>query len=61
MKVRNRRPWAVQIARLDFEATVDADGIIEVPDTVGMSLIEQHDAWEKVSTKAKTAADKEQS
>lgn len=43
MKVRNVRPYPVQIATTS--QTVGPGGLTEVEDDVGRSLLEQPDAW----------------
>lgn len=44
MQLRNRRPYAVEIA--DTGQMVDGGDVAEVPDEIGESLAAQEDAWE---------------
>ena len=54
MKVKNKRPYPVEIPDVGF---VDAGDSIEVPDDLGQSLVEQVDAWESVTSKATKASE----
>lgn len=55
MQIRNRQPWAVEIAapNHDFYADVEAGGTVEVSDELGASLLDQPDNWEAVTKSAK--------
>lgn len=55
MQVKNRRPMAVEIAapNFDFFADVEPSGVVEVPDDLGKSLLEQPDNWAAVPSKPK--------
>lgn len=55
MQVKNKRPWAVEIATTG--QTVEPGGTVEVDDELGRSLCEQPDNWEAVkASKSKSAA-----
>ncbi len=52
MKVKNKRPFAVEIPEVGF---VEPGEAIDVPDDVGASLVEQVDAWEQTKKAVKAS------
>jgi len=52
MQIRNLRSFAVEIPEVGI---VDAGDVIEVPEDLGVSLVEQADVWESVKPKAAKA------
>lgn len=47
MYVRNRQAEGREIVHADFSGFVEGGDVIDVPDNVGASLIEQSDVWEE--------------
>lgn len=45
MKVQNKRSYALEIPNVGI---VESGDVIEVPDDLGASLVEQADVWEEV-------------
>lgn len=55
MKIRNVRPWPVEIAATG--EVVEPDGEVEVDADLGRSLCDQPANWRPVSKKAKKETD----
>lgn len=55
MLIRNRRPYAVQIAATG--QVVDGGEAVEVDDEIGSSLVEQVDAWEAADGTSRPTVD----
>lgn len=45
MQIRNKRPYAVEVDHDGVTYTAAAGDTVDVPDELGESLLEQHDAW----------------
>jgi hypothetical protein len=58
MQVKNISDLDKEIPEVGF---VDAGDVIEVPDDLGASLVEQVDAWVEVKSKGRKATDEENS
>lgn len=70
MKIRNKRPYAVEVDHdgKTYECAA-RPGVVEVPDELGKSLLQQEDAWSSAEDgdgddmtakrPARAAADKE--
>lgn len=58
MKVRNRRPVAVEVPALN-NATVEPGGVVDVDDVLGASMCEQVDNWAEVPAEKPAKAGKD--